>query len=258
MQLDHAYPDGTYILDSNVSRTLLEKISHPETTQPEFTKLVKKSYEYLFNFIIDQIYPQVEIATKSRMVEFHSEGNYKTEICDRSISAVCVDLARAGMIPSQLFYEELHNFLPFQQIRQDHVYAARKTNDKNEVIGIDISGSKIGGGIDNAFVFIPDPMGATGSTIAETIKIYKEKVEGKPICFITAHLIITPEYVKKIKSTHPDVKIFALRLDRGLSTKKALESKPGEFWDEEKGLNPHSYIVPGAGGVGEILNNSFV
>ena len=30
------------------------------------------------------------------------------------------------------------------------------------------------------------------------------------------------------------------------------------FLNEEKGLNDHQYIVPGAGGLGELLNNSFV
>jgi len=33
---------------------------------------------------------------------------------------------------------------------------------------------------------------------------------------------------------------------------------PGEFPDREKGLNEHGYIVPGGGGFGEIMNNSFV
>jgi len=36
-----------------------------------------------------------------------------------------------------------------------------------------------------------------------------------------------------------------------------LATIPGERWDEEKGLNERHYIVPGAGGLGEIINNSF-
>ena len=49
-----------------------------------------------------------------------------------------------------------------------------------------------------------------------------------------------------------------LRIDRGLSTTVALKSEPGSLPAEEKGLNSHQYIVPGAGGVGEILNNAWV
>jgi uracil phosphoribosyltransferase len=37
-----------------------------------------------------------------------------------------------------------------------------------------------------------------------------------------------------------------------------LANIPGTFWDEERGLNEKQYIVPGGGGFGEIMNNSFV
>ena len=38
----------------------------------------------------------------------------------------------------------------------------------------------------------------------------------------------------------------------------ALRTEPGTHWDEERGLNDIQYIVPGAGGVGEILNNAWL
>ena len=75
---------------------------------------------------------------------------------------------------------------------------------------------------------------------------------------IAIHLIITPEYIKRIKQEQPELIIYAMRLDRGLSSEKVLNTIPGTFWDEEKGLNERQYIVPGAGGFGEICNNSFV
>ena len=46
--------------------------------------------------------------------------------------------------------------------------------------------------------------------------------------------------------------------EKGLSPSKVLSTVPGTHWDEEKGLDEHQYIVPGAGGVGEILNNAWV
>jgi uracil phosphoribosyltransferase len=76
--------------------------------------------------------------------------------------------------------------------------------------------------------------------------------------YIAIHLIVTPEYLKNVLSAHEDVDIFALRVDRGLSDEKVLKTIPGEMWELEKGLNSHDYIVPGAGGLGELLNNSFV
>ena len=48
------------------------------------------------------------------------------------------------------------------------------------------------------------------------------------------------------------------RLDRGLSTPRALQSEPGTYPDEERGLNDAHYIVPGAGGMGELPTNSWV
>ncbi len=72
------------------------------------------------------------------------------------------------------------------------------------------------------------------------------------------HLIVTPEYLRNVLRAHPDTIVYALRLDRGLSTEEVLATVPGTRWDDEKGLDDHQYIVPGAGGVGEILNNAWV
>ena len=69
---------------------------------------------------------------------------------------------------------------------------------------------------------------------------------------------MTPEYLKTVKKEHPDLRVYALRLDRGLSSKRILKTTPGTYWDQEKGLNQFQYIVPGAGGLGELLNNAFV
>jgi uracil phosphoribosyltransferase len=52
--------------------------------------------------------------------------------------------------------------------------------------------------------------------------------------------------------------VYALRVDRGLSPPEVLATVPGTRWSEERGLDEHQYIVPGAGGVGEILNNAWV
>ncbi|HEX8952279.1 MAG TPA: uracil phosphoribosyltransferase, partial [Polyangia bacterium] len=59
-------------------------------------------------------------------------------------------------------------------------------------------------------------------------------------------------------SKHPEVIVYALRLDRGLSPAEVLQTMPGERWAEERGLTDKHYIVPGGGGLGEVMNNSFV
>jgi hypothetical protein len=47
-------------------------------------------------------------------------------------------------------------------------------------------------------------------------------------------------------------------VDRGLSPSEVLNCEPGERWSEERGLNDKQYIVPGGGGFGEIMNNSWI
>ena len=37
-----------------------------------------------------------------------------------------------------------------------------------------------------------------------------------------------------------------------------LFRSPGTLPEGERGLDDHQYIVPGAGGLGEVLNNSWV
>ncbi|MCO4795029.1 MAG: hypothetical protein KC493_15035, partial [Bacteriovoracaceae bacterium] len=153
---------------------------------------------------------------------------------------------------------ELSTLLTPTNVRQDHFFMNRKTNEAGEVVGVDVSGSKIGGDIDNAAVLFPDPMGATGGSLCHAIDHYKENVEGKGQLFLALHLIITPEFIQKVTKEHPDVKIFALRCDRGLSDSDVLATVLGTHPEKESGLTDIQYIVPGAGGVGEVLNNSFV
>jgi predicted secreted hydrolase len=72
------------------------------------------------------------------------------------------------------------------------------------------------------------------------------------------NLIVTPQYLKKVLTTHPEATVYAVRLDRGMSSPEILRTIPGERWDEENGLNELQYIVPGGGGFGEIMNNAYV
>jgi uracil phosphoribosyltransferase len=135
---------------------------------------------------------------------------------------------------------------------------SRQTNAAGEVTGALWHDAKIGRDIEGRYVLFPDPMGATGSSMASAIDHYKRSLDGAPAKCITMHLIITPEYLRHMREHHPDVIVYALRLDRGLSTERALAAAPGTYWDEERGLNETQYIVPGAGGVGELLNNAWV
>merc|ERR1712157_715651 len=113
-------------------------------------------------------------------------------------------------------------------------------------------------GVQNAIVLFPDPMGATGGSISEAMTIYRKMEGGDTAKLISVNLIITPEYVRRMKRDHPNALIYAIRLDRGMSDEDVLAEPLGDRWEQEVGLNNVQYIVPGAGGLGEVLNNSFV
>lgn len=236
----------------------LAKLCHSDTYQPDINRLIKHLYTNLINEVVDQYFPVETITTPTRMTDSHPKILLSTQHVSADTRAVCINLARAGTFPSHICYESLHLFLNPQNIRQDHIFATRTTNESHKVIQTELEGYKIGGDVEKTFVLIPDPMGATGNTIISTIEHYKKNVKGTAAKFIAMHLIVTPEYLKNVTNAHPDVEIVSIRVDRGLSPAHVLESIPGKFWDIEKGLNSADYIVPGGGGFGEIMNNSFV
>ena len=61
------------------------------------------------------------------------------------------------------------------------------------------------------------------------------------------------QYVAHMKERHPGAHIYAFRYDRG-SRGRAFEKPPGA--QTGKGLGDRQYIVPGAGGLSEVLNNA--
>ncbi len=256
--LDHKYPKQIKILNDPYMTHQCAILSTGGCQQPTFNDLLVRLYRQLFVAIVNSEWPTQATQFPTRMSTQHESQRLDTKIFQLSQRGISVDVARAGMIPSQVFTDELNNLVNPRSIRQDHIFASRVTDRNGAVTHTHLADSKIGGDIDDAIVMIPDPMGATGNSICEVISHYKEKVEGKAKKFIAAHLMITPEYVRKMTEAHPDVIVYAVRLDRGFSTAEALEKAPGTLWEQEKGLDDNQYIVPGAGGVGELVNNAFV
>ena len=254
--IEHQYGSNVHLFQNNVTNTLLTKLSQKETIQPLLNTLVKKLYEELLNNAINVLFPTKIQNIESRMKSITPMGEFEAEILDENTRAITVNIARAGTWPSHNCFDGLNYIINPENIRQDHFFMNRRTDEQGQVTGVDVSGSKIGGDQDKAYVFFPDPMGATGGSLSHAVDHYKSSVEGTAKKYIVLHLIITPEYIKRMVTDHPDVEIFALRLDRGLSPSNVLSKIPGEDWENEKGLTDTQYIVPGAGGVGELLNNS--
>ena len=256
--IEHRYGPNVHLLSNPFAMSTLARACSPEAVQPEVNHLVASLYDHLLGHVASTILRRSAVSMPTRMAEFTPKGVYRGECIDRNQRVVVVDIARAGILPSHRFYEGLHQIVDAECIRQDHVVASRTTDGEGKVTGVALDGSKIGGPIDEATVIFPDPMAATGASLAGVIEHYKNVVSGIPASLAAVHLIVTPEYLKRMTEQFPALQIFAIRLDRGLSSPEVLRTVPGTHWDQEFGLNDTQYIVPGAGGVGEVLNNAWI
>ncbi len=236
---------------------LLAKLSAEEAVAPILQMLVRESYRLLFGRAAQRCLRASPTRVPTRMAAGHpKDGVFEGQIPDPTQQVVVVDVIRAGVVPAQTIYELLSLVLPAQQLRLDHVNMARREGPDGHVAGVDLSGSKVGGKVDGVTLILPDPMGATGSTVITLLDHYRRNY-GKPERVVLLPLVATPEYLRAVLALGDHVEVHLGRLDRGLSPKDVLDSPPGARWDEERGLDDHDYVVPGCGGMGEVLNNSW-
>lgn len=257
-ELEHRYGPQVHLLGNPWALSLLATLCSKGTVQPLVNQLVVTLYGELMRAVVNAEFPRRPAAVPTRMIDATPRGVFHGELVDPQTRAVTVNIARAGTLPSMVCYDLLNQLLDPHLVRQDHFVMARVTDKDEKVVGAEIFGSKIGGDVDDAILLFPDPMGATGSSLCRAIDVYKKTVEGKPRKIVNLHLIVTPEYLRRMRDQHPDVVVYALRLDRGMSPDHVLDHVPGEKWVEERGLNDKQYIVPGGGGFGELMNNAYV
>ena len=257
-EIHHEYGPNVHILNDPFLTTQLARLCSPEVTQPLFNQLIGVLYTSLIRTVINTRYPCREVSIDTRMKAYTEHGVYKGPMVDRSTDSVVVDIARAGILPSQICFDTLNGILDPQVVRQDHLIMARTVDTEQRVTGAAITGQKIGGPVDGRFVLFPDPMGATGNSLATAMASYAGGSLGTPKAMITLNLIVTPEFVRCLTDAFPGVHIFAIRLDRGMSPADVLADVPGRQWDRESGLDERQYIVPGGGGFGELMNNSWI
>jgi uracil phosphoribosyltransferase len=257
-EIDHRYGPNVHLLDDPVSFTLLARFCAPGTPTPELARLLRRLYERLAHSAIAAELPRARLDVATRMVSSSPEAVVRSIGIAPHTRVVSVGIARAGTVPSQVVYELLSELVDPEGVRQDHLFMSRTTDAQGRVTGVTWHDAKVGREVEGRVILFPDPMAATGASIVSALDHYKTRLEGTPERCVTLHLIVTPECLRRILQAHPDTQVYALRLDRGLSPPAVLSTPPGTRWDEERGLDDHQYIVPGAGGVGEVLNNSWV
>jgi uracil phosphoribosyltransferase len=253
----HRYGERVHILNNLHLLTLLARLSSKEVRHPEMVYLLRTIYQALLVTVAGNELPRVEVEVATRMSDRHPrEGIYRGPVLDPATQVVVVDIIRAGIVPSQTCFEMLTSVLSADCVRIDHLNLSRVSDDLGRVVGVDLSGSKIGGSVEGSVLLLPDPMGATGSTTLRALHHYVEH-HGRPSRIVAMPMIATPEYLRAALSEFENLVVYTARLDRGLSPPDVLEQLPGTAWEKERGLDSHGYIVPGAGGMGEVLNNSW-
>ena len=213
-EVDHGYGSNIHILSDFFLLSHLAQLCAEGTKQPMINELIHTLYLSLLKIVVNKEFPKKISAIRTRMASSHKEGVFKGPLLDAEQSVVSVNLARAGTLPSHICYTALNYFINPDIVRQDHISIARTTDTQDKVTGSEVAGHKIGGDIDGSIVLFPDPMGATGGTLVEAVDLYKKR--GRAAKYIALHCIVTPEYIKKIQSRHPDLVVYAIRLDRGL------------------------------------------
>jgi len=222
------------ILDTPYHLSILAELGSPNIQQPKISQLIEAMYNNMFGVIADQELEQENVSIKTRIAAKDKRGIFKGKIFKKNQKVVVADVIRAGIQPSHLFYLKLTEILNPKFVRQDHIMSQR-IETKEGVAGSNLMGSKIGGSVKDAIVFIPDPMGATGGSL-EKVMLFYQKHYGKPKKFVVVNLVTTSQYLKRLNALDAPLSVYTARLD--------------------KGLTKDDFIYPGIGGVGEIVNNT--
>ncbi len=255
---DHRYGAHVHLLADPVARTMLARLGSPAVGQPAINRLLGSLYDRLLDAAIAGQLPFTEQTVESRMAVHHPGMTVEGSFLDPGTAVSIAAIGRAGTLPGFRCFERLSEILDPEGVCLDHLLLQRQTDAAGRVIGVEGAGAKIGRPLDDRYLLVTDPMGATGSTMLHALDLYTKEVGGTQRALVALHLIVTPEYIRAVHGRYPQLEIYALRLDRGLSDADVLATVPGTHPERERGLDHRHYIVPGMGGLGELVNNAYV
>lgn len=260
--LRHKYGPRVHIRNSPTARLRLGVMGYPETGSHRVNQLVEMCYRDLSTVVVDRELPVNTQSFTTRMIKYTPLGVWRGEVLDSDGCRVVVfNVVRAGERPSIKVNDYIAEHLGLGKVRRDFVFSERVEGDDGSPNGKAVIHGKIGGDLDRVVLIFSDIMGASGVSLATICKKLADKVPGIPAKVIFMTLIATPEFFRRflVEKDYPaqwPLPIFYTdRLDRGLSPEDVLKKLPGEDWDRERGLTDNKYIVPGAGGMGEVGAN---
>ena len=186
-----------------------------KNTDTEGVRLAARKLTRILLYEATKNLPQKDIEIETPLTKF------KTKTINPDITIIISPILRAGLI----FTDEAVDILPQATIRHIGMYRDEKTLKPVWYY------NKVPMPVDNPenyYVYITDPMLATGGSAVDAIELLKRKgvKKMKFLCIIAA-----PEGIERVQKEHPDVPIYCAHIDDH--------------------LNENKYIVPGLGDAGD-------
>ena len=193
-----------------------------KNTDTEGVRLAARKLTRILLYEATKNLPQKNIEIETPLAKFN------TQTINPDITIIISPILRAGLI----FTDEAVDILPQATIRHIGMYRDEKTLKPVWYY------NKVPMPVDNPenyYVYITDPMLATGNSLTEAIKLYVDKgIPEANICCVC--IISAPEGINKVFENYPDITLIVAAVDSH--------------------LNEYGYIVPGMGDAGDRIFNT--
>ena len=197
-------------------------IIRSKNTDTQGVRLAARKLTRILLYEATKNLPQTQIEVETPLTKFMADT------ITNDITIIISPILRAGLI----FTDEAVDILPQATIRHIGMYRDEKTLKPVWYY------NKVPMPVDRPetyYVYITDPMLATGNSLIEAIKLYVDKgIPESNICCVC--MISAPQGIEAVFNLYPDVKIIVAAVDSH--------------------LNERGYIVPGMGDAGDRIYNT--
>ena len=194
-----------------------------KSTDTEGVRLAARKLTRILLYEATKNLPQTDVEVETPIAKF------TTKTINPNISIIISPILRAGLI----FTDEAVDILPQAAIRHIGMYRDEKT--LKPVWYYNKVPMPVDRPAEDYYVYITDPMLATGNSLLEAIRLYVEKgIPETNICCVC--MISSPEGIENIFKEFPAVTLIVAAVDSH--------------------LNERGYIVPGMGDAGDRIYNT--
>ena len=194
-----------------------------KTTDTEGVRLAARKLTRILLYEATKNLPQTDIEVETPIAKF------TTKTINPDISIIISPILRAGLI----FTDEAVDILPQAAIRHIGMYRDEKT--LKPVWYYNKVPMPVDKPAEDYYVYITDPMLATGNSLIEAIRLYVEKgIPETNICCVC--MISSPSGIENVFKNFPAITLIVAAVDSH--------------------LNERGYIVPGMGDAGDRIYNT--